>query len=161
MSEVPNGWKLVPVEPTHEMLRSMEREWLTGSQVDMARREYKQALAAAPAAPQAGNWIAADDVQRLTRELDVLLNGEEGAAPQASLCDLVAQVRAAKQAAPQAEQQAESPQEPLTYEWVEAEYDHLLLLEEERISYGTFQQIVATIERALAIRWGVTLKGDT
>lgn len=34
-----------------------------------------------------------DDHRRLTRELDVLLNGEEGAAQQASLCDLVAQLR--------------------------------------------------------------------
>ena len=32
------------------------------------------------------------DHQRLVRELDVLLNGEAGAAKQASLCDLVAQV---------------------------------------------------------------------
>lgn len=34
-----------------------------------------------------------DDHRRLTRELDVLLNGEEGAAQQASLADLVAQLR--------------------------------------------------------------------
>jgi hypothetical protein len=33
------------------------------------------------------------DHGRLVRELDVLLNGEEGAAKQASLCDIVAQVR--------------------------------------------------------------------
>jgi hypothetical protein len=33
------------------------------------------------------------DHRRLVRELDVLLNGEEGAAPQASLCDIVAQLR--------------------------------------------------------------------
>lgn len=32
------------------------------------------------------------DHQRLVRELDVLLNGESGAAKQASLCDIVAQV---------------------------------------------------------------------
>ncbi|WP_236209899.1 hypothetical protein, partial [Pseudomonas tohonis] len=32
------------------------------------------------------------EVKRLVRELDVLLNGEEGAAEQASLCDLVGQV---------------------------------------------------------------------
>ena len=36
------------------------------------------------------------DQQRLTRELDVLLNGEEGAAMQPSLCDIVAQVRSMK-----------------------------------------------------------------
>lgn len=33
------------------------------------------------------------DHRRLVRELDVLLNGEEGAAKQASLCDIVAQVQ--------------------------------------------------------------------
>lgn len=42
----------------------------------------------------AGNCIAADDVRRLTREIDVALNGEAGAAPQASLCDIAAQVKA-------------------------------------------------------------------
>lgn len=35
---------------------------------------------------------------KLVRELDVLLNGEGGAAPQASLCDLVSQVHAIVQA---------------------------------------------------------------
>ncbi len=33
------------------------------------------------------------DHRRLVRELDVLLNGEDGAAKQASLCDIIAQVR--------------------------------------------------------------------
>lgn len=32
------------------------------------------------------------DHQRLVRELDVLLNGEDGAAKQASLCDIVGQL---------------------------------------------------------------------
>lgn len=36
------------------------------------------------------------DHDRLIRELDVLLNGVEGAARQASLCDIVAQVRKQK-----------------------------------------------------------------
>lgn len=44
--------------------------------------------------PETGRWYDADDIDRLVRELDVLLNGEEGAAPQAKLCDIVAQVRA-------------------------------------------------------------------
>lgn len=35
-----------------------------------------------------------NDHHRLVRELDVLLNGSDGAAPQASLCDLVAQFKA-------------------------------------------------------------------
>lgn len=36
---------------------------------------------------------AQDDRAKLVRELDVLLNGEDGAAIQASLCDIVAQVK--------------------------------------------------------------------
>lgn len=41
--------------------------------------------------PQHGSWIAAADVKRLVREIDVALNGE-GAAKQASLCDIAAQI---------------------------------------------------------------------
>lgn len=40
------------------------------------------------------DWYAADDVDRHVRALDVLINGEEGASPQAMLCDLVAQLQA-------------------------------------------------------------------
>lgn len=57
-------------------------------------------LAAAPQpdeqqpAPDVADYKQVLDEQwRLTRELDVLLNGEEGAAQQASLADLVAQLR--------------------------------------------------------------------
>lgn len=48
-----------------------------------------------PPAPKEGAWISANDVNRLVRELDVALNGEAGAAKQAALCDIVAQVRLA------------------------------------------------------------------
>jgi hypothetical protein len=34
-----------------------------------------------------------EDQKRLVRELDVALNGEDGAADQASLCDIVSQVK--------------------------------------------------------------------
>lgn len=40
-------------------------------------------------------WYVAGDIDRLVRELDALLNGD-GAAPQAKLCDLVAQVAESK-----------------------------------------------------------------
>lgn len=40
------------------------------------------------------DWYAADDVDRHVRTLDVMINGEEGASPQAKLCDLVAQLQA-------------------------------------------------------------------
>ncbi|EOH4914280.1 hypothetical protein KUT41_30615 [Pseudomonas aeruginosa] len=58
-----------------------------------------RAALAQPSPAQAEQATADDyeevlaDHRRLVRELDVLLNGEEGAAKQASLCDLVAQVR--------------------------------------------------------------------
>ena len=45
-------------------------------------------------------WIAADDVNRLVREIDVALNGVD-AAPQAKLCDITAQVcKAAREFGP-------------------------------------------------------------
>lgn len=56
-------------------------------------------LDAAPGQQEQDYEAVLADHSRLVRELDVLLNGEAGAAPQASLCDLVAQVRA-KQAQP-------------------------------------------------------------
>lgn len=34
----------------------------------------------------------AEDHKRLVRHVDVIINGEEGAAPQASLCDIVSQI---------------------------------------------------------------------
>lgn len=42
--------------------------------------------------PTEGNWVSADDVDRMARELDVAWNGIAGAAPQAALCDIVAQI---------------------------------------------------------------------
>lgn len=69
-----------------------------GSQNEAWVLQTKRELDGSPVAtnecfcPQHGNWISSDDVKRLTRELDVALNGE-GAARQASLCDIVAQVR--------------------------------------------------------------------
>lgn len=48
-----------------------------------------------PLAFKEGSWYAAEDVDRLVRELDVLLNGEDGAAPQSTLADIIAQLRKA------------------------------------------------------------------
>lgn len=44
--------------------------------------------------PRDGEWLLASETKMLVRRLDVALNGEEGAAKQASLCDLVGQVEA-------------------------------------------------------------------
>jgi hypothetical protein len=41
----------------------------------------------------AENEMSRTDHKRLVRELDVALNGEDGAAKQAALCDIVAQVK--------------------------------------------------------------------
>lgn len=46
-----NKWKLVPVEPTPEMIASAEKQWMVGSAIDMASREYKAMLEAAPQPP--------------------------------------------------------------------------------------------------------------
>lgn len=46
---VPPGWKVVPIEPTDKMIRAMEDECMRSSCMDMAKREYKAMLAAAPA----------------------------------------------------------------------------------------------------------------
>lgn len=42
--------------------------------------------------PQHGTWLAADDIYRMVRELDVAMNGDK-AAKQASLCDIVGQLK--------------------------------------------------------------------
>lgn len=58
------------------------------------RALYTAPQPADPDAATIADYEAAlSDHRRLVRELDVLLNGEEGAAQQASLCDIVAQVR--------------------------------------------------------------------
>ena len=45
---IPAGWVMVPEEPTAEMCEAAEGQWMVGSNVDMAKREYKAMLAAAP-----------------------------------------------------------------------------------------------------------------
>lgn len=59
------------------------------------------ARAAVPAEPEGwkneppyapGSWVAADDVYRMTREIDVALNGEDRAAARPTLADICAQV---------------------------------------------------------------------
>ncbi|MCT5773606.1 hypothetical protein LZM85_07800 [Pseudomonas aeruginosa] len=84
---VPSPW---PEAEHWKYLAEQERE-----HVDVARAALAQ-----PSQAQAEQATADDyeevlaDHRRLVRELDVLLNGEEGAAKQASLCDLVGQVSA-------------------------------------------------------------------
>lgn len=43
--------------------------------------------------PETGHWYSGEDIDALARELDVWLNGKEGAARQAKLCDIVAQIK--------------------------------------------------------------------
>lgn len=73
-------------------------------QIDTLARQVVRALDAQPqavGAPTSGGLTIADyeevfaDHKRLVREMDVLLNGD-GAAAQASLCDLVAQIRTSR-----------------------------------------------------------------
>ncbi len=54
---------------------------------------YAALLEAYRSDPLTGNWIAAGDVDRLTKELERHLYGEEAKAERPKLCDLVAAVK--------------------------------------------------------------------
>ena len=55
---VPDGWKLVPVEPTHEMLgAALMTQVESLDAIAGIRTDYKAMLAAVPAAPAADAWI--------------------------------------------------------------------------------------------------------
>ena len=74
----------------HEQTAKNAREW-----IQIAKQLLDDAPQAVAAQAPAGNWINADDVDRLVRELDVALHGENDAAPQAGLCDVVGLVKEA------------------------------------------------------------------
>lgn len=138
------------IEAAREHLADVHNATQMRSALGQLRREVVIELAArglvpshygatttAQPAPAAGNWIAADDVNRLVRELDVCLNGEAGAAAQASLCDVVAQVRhetakrgqpllAAPAATPQADNQPEDENDAHNFDICQC-FDHWLL----------------------------------
>lgn len=84
---------------TNEQLRAAIMDivtdaWDRSRQIDGAVDEIMDAVALAAQHPSQSDYEAVlADHKRLVRELDVLLNGEDGAAQQAFLVDLVAQVR--------------------------------------------------------------------
>jgi len=84
------------MDARHEQATMRSREWPIR---ELFTAEQMRAYAAQAVAAQAptGNWINADDVSRLARDLDVALHGEDGAASQASLCDVVGLVKEAAQ----------------------------------------------------------------
>lgn len=96
------GYRVVPLEPTREMnLAGVEAESWRSLGLSKVHRVWRAMLGAAEtgsAAPDTSPTIAdyegvLADHRRLTRELDVLLNGED-AAERPSLCDIVGQLRA-------------------------------------------------------------------
>ena len=54
---------LVPREPSVEMQAAMEAQWEAGSYVDMAKREWSAAIAAAPQPEQAENESLRKDAE--------------------------------------------------------------------------------------------------
>ena len=54
----PNTHVLVPRKPSGEMQAAMEAQWEVGSYVDMAKREWSAAIAAAPQPEPNPNWCA-------------------------------------------------------------------------------------------------------
>ncbi len=93
-------WKyLIPKEIAgSEWDWSFASHWSTGPKdaeplMTVAQHErIVAALSAQQSATVADYEDCLADQRRLVRELDALLNGEDGAAPQASLCDIVGQV---------------------------------------------------------------------
>lgn len=72
--------------------KDLEREW--HGHIEPAIARFRMAIANQPDSPSAADYEAVlEDHRRLARELDILLNGERGAAAQASLCDIVAQMK--------------------------------------------------------------------
>lgn len=110
-ANLPNGWMLVP-ERIPAQLLDLAVTWMGPAMREGGRdlaycitQVWNLFLKDAPTPPADGSaqqesaLTVADyeevlaDHRRLVRELDVLLNGDEGAAKQARLCDIVAQVR--------------------------------------------------------------------
>lgn len=95
--------KMIKAEVTKEMIEAAKRIKIpmsvcadTDHYWDVFLTEVLES--ATTVEPAHGHYYNADDIDRLVRELDVLINGEEGAAPQAKLCDIVAQMRKAQPA---------------------------------------------------------------
>lgn len=79
------------------MLRDMAKRetahetWFDALDAELCRAAA-DALDRSAHEPETGHWYSGEDIDVLVRELDVWLNGEEGAAKQAKLCDVVAQI---------------------------------------------------------------------
>lgn len=95
---------VVPREPTEAMIEAVKHHWPLGYSEGAKREDtvniYRAMLAAAPAVatdgageagPNEGRWYAAEDIDRMVREIDVAMNGD-GAAHQAKLCDVFTQI---------------------------------------------------------------------
>lgn len=82
-------YRLTAPQPAEPCVSSVSDKTACGAQ----NAECEQQDDEPDAATIADYESVLSDHRRLVRELDVLLNGEEGAAEQASLCDIVAQVR--------------------------------------------------------------------
>lgn len=89
------GWSIVSKEG-RGLVAYLGRDVESGAVTEIVMAHNATlASTTAQAAPAEGDWIDADDVDTLARQLDAALNGEAGAAKQASLCDVVAQVEQA------------------------------------------------------------------
>ncbi|AEZ50825.1 hypothetical protein DC1_0003 [Burkholderia phage DC1] len=107
-----------------------------------------------PAAAPADYEEVLADHRRLVRELDVLLNGEEGAAKQASLCDIVAQVRRQKDdraAVIQALQKALAYWMPKVFDERSAHDAYLLVGYEGETEESWGEKVQAELDRLNAI----------
>ena len=68
--EIPNGWKLVPSEPTQDMLAVVHVRLNTSRPEDALRRRWRMMLAAAPAPPDGANELKEQEVAVLREIAD-------------------------------------------------------------------------------------------
>jgi hypothetical protein len=79
-----------------QALEAMDSAWGYGSQriddkLTAAITALRQLLEQPESVHETGSWYAAREIDEMVRDLDVAMNGD-GAAPQASLCDLMPQL---------------------------------------------------------------------
>jgi hypothetical protein len=80
-------------EPEGALLEFLQEVAANGSRKhSISAHQLLMSYRSAPP-PNSGHWYAGEDIDRLVREADEMLNGKGNAAPQAMLCDLMGQIQ--------------------------------------------------------------------
>lgn len=87
------GHKVVAELEVRNGIVSLKHTLAPAEQFYDGMKLYASPTAAQCACPQHGRWLAADDIYRMVRELDVAMNGAKAANKQASLCDIFEELK--------------------------------------------------------------------